>query len=407
MNKPPFYQRYARRTCAVCGGMASNLLFRQTFSEMSSGSLLQGYDVCVCANCGFGFADRIPHQTEFDAHYRDMSKYEYQEQNGREIEHDLIRFRAMCDTIIPFLPGPNARLLDVGCATGRLLALFKEKGYDNVIGLDPSPVCAQVAQRLYGVRVLTGSVSDITTAMIAEHPLDCVILSGVLEHIQDVEQILRWIRGLLADDGLLFIEVPDATDFAGWPDAPFQEFSTEHINFFSALSLENLMRRYGFSKKLSHRIPRAQTYGTVMPVVTAIYRKETDIQPFLPVRDTDTERGLADYIRKSEEVENSIQLTIDSLVESASPIIVWGVGTHTLHLLTTSRLPQANIHRFVDSNLRYQGKQLNGIPIIAPTDLRGRPEAILISSRVFQPVIEKQIRDDLNLDNKIIKLYKF
>jgi len=406
MSATLFYKRYAERACAVCGSTASKLLFRQTFSEMSSGSLLQGYDVVVCAECGFGFADHIPYQADFDAHYRDMSKYEYQEQGGQETGYDLIRFRAISDTIIPFLPSLNARLLDIGCATGRLLALFKEKGYSNVIGLDPSPVCAQAAQRLYGIRVLTGSVSNITEVMIAEQPLDCVILSGVLEHIRDVEQALLQMRGLLAKSGLLFIEVPDATDFSRWPDAPFQQFSTEHINYFSTISLESLMRRRGFAKVLSQQIPRDQTLGTVMPVVTAIYRKEADIQPTDPVRDTETERGLADYVRKSEEVEDRIQRTIDSLVESARPIIVWGVGTHTLHLLTTSRLPQANIRTFVDSNPRYQGKQLNGIPIIDPADLQARSETILISSRVFQPVIEKQIRDDLKLDNKVIKLYQ-
>jgi SAM-dependent methyltransferase len=406
MSETPFYLRYAKRACAVCGSIVSKLLFRQTFSEMSSGSLLQGYDVVVCKECGFGFADHIPNQADFDAHYRDMSKYEYQDQGGKETRYDLARFRAMSDTIISFLPDASARLLDVGCATGRLLALFKEKGYGNVIGLDPSPVCAQAAQRLYGIPVATGAVSEIAEVMAAEHPFDGVILSGVLEHIRDVEPALERMRDLLADGGLIFVEVPDATDFARWPDAPFQEFSTEHINFFSATSLENLMRRYGLVKVLSQQISRDQTFGTVMPVVTAICRKEANIQPTTPVRDPETERGLGDYIRKSQEVEDRIQQIIDALVESAKPIIVWGVGTHTLHLLTTSRLLQANIRAFVDSNPRYQGRQLNNLAILAPGDLRNRTEAILISSRVFQPVIERQIRKDLRLSNEVIKLYQ-
>ena len=406
MSETPFYQRHARRACAVCGSTASKLLFRQTFSEMSSGSLLQGYDVAVCEECGFGFADHIPNQADFDAHYRDMSKYEYQDQGGKETEYDLVRFRAMTDTIILFLPSSNARLLDVGCATGRLLALFKEKGYGNVIGLDPSPVCAQAAQSLYGIRVLTGAVSEIGKVIAREPPFDCVILSGVLEHIRDVQQALVHMRRLLAKGGLLFVEVPDATDFARWPDAPFQEFSTEHINFFSTTSLENLLRRYGFVKVLSQQIPRDQTFGTVMPVVMAIYRKEANIQPTTPVRDTQTEPGLRDYIRKSQEVENKIQQKIDVLVENARPIMVWGVGTHTLHLLTTSHLPEANIQAFVDSNPRYQGKQLNDLPVLTPSDLQNRTEAILISSRVFQSAIEQQIRDELKLNNAVIKLYE-
>lgn len=406
MNEIPFYRRYAKRICGVCGSTTSKLLFRQTFLEMSSGSLLQGYDVAVCAECGFGFADHIPDQADFDAHYRDMSKYEYQDQGGQETEYDLARFRAMADTIGAFLPGYHSRLLDVGCATGRLLALFKEKGYRNVVGLDPSPVCAQAAQRLYGIRVVTGAITEIAQVLAADPPFDCAILSGVLEHICDIEQALRQIRDLLVKGGLVFIEVPDATDFARWPDAPFQEFSTEHINFFSTTSLTNLMRRYGFVPVICEQLPRDQTFGTVMPVVTAIYRKEADLPPVAPIRDVATERGLVAYIQKSQEVEDRLQHTIDLLVEGANPIIVWGVGTHTLHLLATSRLSQANIRAFVDSNPRFQGKQLNNLPILAPNDLRNRTETVLISSRVFQPVIEQQIRQELQLTNEIITLYK-
>ncbi|MCX6007719.1 MAG: class I SAM-dependent methyltransferase [Chloroflexi bacterium] len=405
MSETLFYQRYAKRACVICGSEASILLFRQTFSEMSSGSLLKGYDVVVCASCGFGFADHIPDQANFDAHYRDMSKYEYQDQGGQETEYDLIRFQAMSEAISPFLPSSNAHLLDIGCATGRLLASFKEKGYNNVIGLDPSPVCARAAQRLYGIRVLTGSLSNITEVMAAELPLDCVILSGVLEHIRDVEQALLRIRGLLAEGGLLFIEVPDATDFARWPDAPFQQFSTEHINFFSAISLKNLMTHYGFFQMLSQQFPRNQTVSTVMPVVVAIFRKEKKWRSFIPERDNETQRGLLDYIRESQAVDDRIHQAINALAENGQSIIVWGVGTHTLRLLATSRLPEANIRAFVDSNPHYQGLQLNGLPIIAPADLQHRTEAILISSRAFQIAIERQIREELGLANEIIKLY--
>ena len=406
MSTTPFYKQYTIRGCAVCGSTTNKLLFRQTFSEMSSGSLLKGYDVVVCEACGFGFADHIPSQNEFDEHYRDMSKYEYQDQGGKETEYDLDRFRAITDSIIPLFSDSRACFLDVGCATGRLLALFKEKGYDNVIGLDPSPLCSRSAQRLYGVRVVTGTIYDTDKVLADEQPFDCIIMAGVLEHIRGIHQALLRIRKLLAKGGFIFIEVPDATDFARWPDAPFQEFSTEHINFFSDTSLENLMCQHGFSQVFSHKATRDQTISTVMPVVTAMFRKKDNTQPAMVVRDIETEKGLRDYIQKSQDVENSIQQIIDEIVRQTKPIIIWGVGTHTLHLLTTSRLRQANIRAFVDSNPRYQGKQLNGHPIIAPGELRNRSETVLISSRVFQSAIEQQMREDLKLNNEIIKLYE-
>ncbi len=268
-------------------------MFRQTFSEMSSGSLLQGYDVVVCEKCGFGYADRIPEQSAFDAYYRDMSKYEHQDKGGEVSEHDKARFRAVVNVVRPYLSDMDARLLDVGCATGQLLALFKESGFSNVTGLDPSAACARVARKTFDIRVLTGGLSNAAEIKASEPPFDFIILIGVLEHIRDLDSSLKGVRELLLPGGLVYVEVPDAVDFAGWPDAPFQQFSTEHINFFSAVSLNNLMTKFSFTPVSSQHIARNQSDNTVMPVVFAVFRRGG--QPVVPsiTRDTETERGLA------------------------------------------------------------------------------------------------------------------
>jgi len=366
---------------------------------------MDGYDVVVCRRCGFGFADRIPEQSVFDAYYRDMSKYEYQDRGGEVTGHDLARFRWVVDTIRPYLPSSDVRLLDVGCATGQLLALFKESGFPNVTGLDPSPACADIGRRMFNIRILTGTLADAARIKDNERSFDGIILIGVLEHIRDLRASLEAVRGLLSRGGLVYIEVPDSIGFAGRPDAPFQEFSTEHINFFSATSLTNLMERFGFSVILSQQVARHQSQSTIIPAVTAIYdRGQLPADP-TPAFDAKTKRGLAEYIERSRRTDDSIQKTIDSLAANKKPIIVWGVGTHTLRLLEASRFGEANIIAFVDSNPRYQGKKLKGRPILPPVGLLGRPEAIFISSRVFQTDIEKYIRKILRIDNDIIKLY--
>jgi SAM-dependent methyltransferase len=389
------------RACAGCGSRAGKLLHRQRFTEMSTGSLLDGYDVVVCAACGFGFADNLPDQAVFDRYYQEMSKYEYQDRGGQESAYDLARFQAIAGFIQPYLPTAAAGILDVGCATGKLLALLQEAGYANVLGLDPSPVCRQAAQTLYGLRVLPGTLSDIQAGT---HAFDMLILSGVLEHIRDLGGALAVIRNLLVPGGQVFIEVPDAPEFAHWPDAPFQEFSTEHINFFSAISLTNLMQTHRFAPVVSRQNNRPQSYGTVMPVVSAIYRRVESIPPTVQP-DTTTEAGLAAYIRCSQVVDDKIRRTIDGLNQRQQPIIVWGVGTHTQRLLAAGNLAQVPITAFVDSNPRYQGKLLHGSPIVPPAWLHNRPEPILISSRVFQQEIARQITADLGLANELILLY--
>jgi FlaA1/EpsC-like NDP-sugar epimerase len=97
---------------------------------------------------------------------------------------------------------------------------------------------------------------------------------------------------------------------------------------------------------------------------------------------------------------------IDEIVDKGDAIIVWGTGTHTLRLMETSRLSQAKVSAFVDSNHRYQGKKLFDIPIISPSEIKNKQEPILISSRVFQNEIVQQIRNKLKCTNQLFLLYE-
>lgn len=402
MSKTPFDQQYAKRGCAVCGSTASNPLFRQTFSEMSSGSLLQGYDVVVCRKCGFGFANHIPKQAVFDKYYRDMSKYEYQDQGGKESAYDLARFQAIANIIRRFLPSSQTSILEFGCANGRLLALLKDSGYQNVLGVDPSPTCAKVAHGLYSVEVLTNTLFD---AVIADQSVDFIIMIGVLEHVRELSSALRRLRNMLHNGGNVFIAVPDASRYVEGKDAPFQEFSIEHINFFGPVSLTNSMQANGFGLVAYEQGLVEANYNTTTPVIYGVYQKD-DRTDFSITPDTQTQLGLSAYVNQSHEANNHILAKIDKIVDKGTPIIVWGAGTHTLRLLATSRLSEAKISAFVDSNPHYQSKYIHGIPIIAPSDLKNMTEPILISSRVYQKEIEQQIRNNLGISNEIIKLYR-
>jgi SAM-dependent methyltransferase len=388
------------RSCPICNSEHRELLYSQKFTIMSSGSLLDSYDVVVCQACGFGFADNIPEQEEFDNYYQDMSKYEYQEHSGQESPQDLIRFQAVVDILVPFLP-PQSKVLEIGCATGKMLSLLKDKGDFELTGVDPSPVCAETAKRLHDISVHNYNLWNLP---IPEHKFDCVILSAVLEHIRDLNRAIEKITALLSINGLLEIEVPDASRYAEFPGAPFQEFSTEHIDFFSPISLDNLLQQHGYQKLICEQSVRSQSDNTMMPVITAIYRYGGNKNCEL-IFDHSTKISLNDYIQKSRQAEEKIQQVIDHLVNSQLAILVWGVGTHTQRLLATSNLAQANIIGFVDSNPRYQDKLIYELPIISPADLGRHTEDILISSQVFQSEIKKKIEEELKLKNNLILLY--
>jgi SAM-dependent methyltransferase len=102
---------------------------------------------------------------------------------------------------------PDGILLEVGCATGEFIKEATAAGYE-AIGVEPSKWAADIARRS-GAEVLCGKLAD-WTAEYAGFTVDSVAMFHVLEHLEDPLELLRQCRSVLADDGRVFIEVPNA-----------------------------------------------------------------------------------------------------------------------------------------------------------------------------------------------------
>lgn len=388
------------RPCPVCCGKARTALFHQTFSAFSGKSLLNGYNIVTCNICGCGFADDIPSQAHFDTYYRELSKYEYQHRDGAESPEDLDRFQTIAKVLESFIPSAETRILEVGCATGRLLGLLKEAGFPNVAGLDPSPSCGEAARRLYGVPVRTGSLHDLLED---DSQVELLILIGVLEHLHDLRPALNSLHRKLSTGGLIYVEVPDVTGFEHFLDAPYQQFSIEHVIFFSPASLKAALAAEGFHPLLLKQESRPHSGASTMPVLWGVFEK-TEPESVGNAQDLDTRNALEAYIQASARVESALTLRIDALVETRQPLLVWGVGTLTRRLLAMTRLGEANIVAFIDSNPNLQGQSFHGIPVLSPNEIASKEEVILIASWVFADEIERQILQGLGYKNKIIRL---
>ncbi len=388
------------RPCPVCLTQKARLLFRQSFCAFSEGGLLTGYDLVVCAQCGTAYADGIPPREVFDIYYARMSKYEQSQRSGELSSTDRERFAETADMLEAYLR-PDSRIVDVGCATGGLLAELQTRGFHRLLGLDPSPACAAVAKRLYGIEVRTMTLHELTAL---HERFDVVVLTGVFEHLPELDESITSLRKILQPGGLLYIEVPDASSYDQRFSAPYQFLSIEHVNFFSPASLSNLLARFGFDCSFARRVNRHLGPHSIEPAVAALFSPTGKVAPARP--DLETEPALMRYLESSRRLEEEIQQKIARLVESQVPLAVWGAGTHTLRLLETSKLGSARIVAFIDSNPRYQGKQLRGIPIVAPGDFKSADATILISSQVAESEIKSQIRNQLGWTHPIVCFYE-
>ncbi len=387
------------RLCPVCGSASHELLYRQQFESFRHGSIGDGYDVVACDACGASFASGLPDQQRFDQYYADASKYDLSGEGAALSALDLQRYADQAAFVAANVLQRDTPVLDVGTATGAFLQALRAEGFEQPYGVDPSPDAVRVA----GDNDLEVAVGGLDAAEAWGHEFGLVSYVAVLEHVLEPRALVRATSRLLRHGGHVFVSVPDAGSFKDHVDAPFQEFSVEHINYFTRRSLANTMASEGYSLVAERTVVLPLGTDGRGPALEAVYRWDGVVRP--PQRDQSGADDVREYIRRCARAEASTLERIAGLASSGERIYVWGTGTHTLHLLRTSRLGECRIEAFVDSNPHYAGATLAGRPVVAPSVLGGVDAPILVSSAVSQSGIAAAARERFGQEVQLILLY--
>jgi len=95
-------------------------------------------------------------------------------------------------------------MLDVGCGDGLFASTFFEEKIDE--GIDISPVQAERAKKTGAYKNVT--VADATSLPFKDEYFSTVFSNCVLEHIPEIDRVLREISRVLKEDGKLVFTVP-------------------------------------------------------------------------------------------------------------------------------------------------------------------------------------------------------
>ncbi len=136
-------------------------------------------------------------------------------------------------------------ILDYGCGTGDFINVCKSNGW-STIGIEPSIDARQKALSLTKTKIYS-SVEDLPKTRI-----DVITLWHVLEHIPDLENILKKLSDHLSENGTIFIAVPNHKSYdaeiyrelwAGY-DVP------RHLWHFCPSSMEKLLTNNSLKLKM-------------------------------------------------------------------------------------------------------------------------------------------------------------
>ncbi len=136
----------------------------------------------------------------------DRSAYEI-EARTEQTHWWFVGRRHLFSEIIAGLSGLQTadRILDVGTSTGTNLRMLRDLGYQDVRGLDMSPVAAGFcADKGFG-QVDIGDVCDLPYP---DNHFQLVLATDIVEHVDDDEKALQEIRRVTAPNGHVLLTVP-------------------------------------------------------------------------------------------------------------------------------------------------------------------------------------------------------
>jgi SAM-dependent methyltransferase len=223
----------------MCGGEAAVLLFRS--SDRLYGLTDKTFDIVRCANCGMIRLSPQPSKDELKTYYPDTYWFAPDSSTASGLEQTYRRL--VLRDHLAFLRHLNGPILDVGCGGGLLLTMLRQRGVQG-IGIDFSHSAGRVASR-QGIPVVCGSLAD---APFPPRTFQAITMFHVVEHVADPGPYLEAAHTLLADDGRLIVQVPNAASwqarFLGnrWVgfDVP------RHLYTFRESDIVALLQRHGF-----------------------------------------------------------------------------------------------------------------------------------------------------------------
>ena len=123
------------------------------------------------------------------------------------------------------------RVLDIACGEGYGSALMSKWGAKEVCGVDVSTEAIANATGFFGgagVKFVAFEASNCAALCETMGTFDLIVCFETIEHVHDVDKMLRGFKELLADDGAIVISCPN--DDAVIPDTP-NEFHLKAYSF--------------------------------------------------------------------------------------------------------------------------------------------------------------------------------
>ena len=364
-----------KKKCRICKGdfIRKNFLeyksmpsSAQNFPKLKNLKNEKGINllVCQCSKCGIvqvvnkpvGYYKEVIRSSAFSKEMKDYRKNQFKK-------------------FINKYKLKKKKIIEIGSGYGEYLSLLDKENLKS-FGIEFSNSAIK-ASRKKKLNVMKGYINKVNYKL-NHSPFDAFFIFSFLEHMPNINVVLRAIHKNLNQNSIGLIEVPNFNLIL--KKKLFSEFIRDHLFYFTKESLEIICKKNGFEL-----IDISYVWHDY--IISAVVKKSTNTKHMNYKKITPL--NLKSLIKKKESIKNKINMYIDK--HKKGKVVVWGAGHQALTLISLTNLSN-KIDFVVDSAPFKQGKYTpsSHIPIISPEKLmKINFEAVIVIAASYADEVVK------------------
>ena len=163
----------------------------------------------------------------------------------KKLDSQIERHKYLIKIIKDKFPNKEINIIDIGCGQANLAKLLRAEGYEKIVGIDKLELNKvkniDYLQKYHNLDIELEN-------FITDKKFDLIICSEVIEHLNNTQKILKLMKNLLNDNGIIILTVPNNSNIFSrfyfcWKGM-LKRYPVEKKNSYSHITIilkENLM----------------------------------------------------------------------------------------------------------------------------------------------------------------------
>ena len=339
-------------------------------------------EINICTNCYNAQLSTISNYKKI------YSSYVYKSSVSKEFTNHFKN--AASKYINLFKLKKKSFIIDVGSNDGIGLKPFRDLGFNNILGFEPSKKLCILSKKL-GIKT-KNSFFDKKNTLNLRNKADLILASNVFAHNDELDVLFSSMKQTIKKSGVIIIEVQYFLKTI--QDYTFDNIYHEHANYWTFSSINNFIKKNDCK---IFNVEKIDTHGGSIRVYISKNLKQKVSKNVIQILKEEKKFQITNkdkylnFQKNLNKIKKNVFKNITWLKKRFKKIYGYAASAKTTVAMNYFGIDHKLVHNVIDDNSLKQGKYIpgTGVKIISKNSLKYEKCAVVFAWNMFEEISQK------------------